>query len=134
MPSAINISLELSRLLVFAGRTATSIRLYSCYAKNHEEFSQQDSLELMLLAEILHYFSALDLQTCAETGNFTVLASTCRRIISQLENLQDANSPAQFSRNTNVSDVSALKERIARLANLPLAIASLKSVIEKCEA
>ncbi|MBP9786778.1 MAG: hypothetical protein KBC72_04230 [Acinetobacter sp.] len=128
----INLTNELSNLLFFTGETATAIRMYSCYAKNPKYFTTQDSLDLMFLSDILHYFSQLHFQIiqCDETGKYSSLIETCKRIISQLNDLTDEKMQAKFSR----SAIATFENpQNASLVDLKLAIASLESIIQKCE-
>lgn len=128
----INLTNELSNLLFFTGETATAIRMYSCYAKSPKEFTPQDSLDLMFLSDVLHYFSQLHFQIiqCAETGKCEALISTCNRIISQIEDFQNEKVQAQFTRN---AIATFQNPQNSRLVDLRLAIESLKAIIEKCE-
>ena len=128
----INLTNELSNLLFFTGETATAIRMYSCYAKSHQEFTRQDSLDLMFLSSALHYFSQLHFAIiqCAETGKCETLVSTCKRIISQIDDFQNAEVQAHESR----SAIATFQNpQILGLVDLNLAIGSLKAIIEKCE-
>lgn len=68
--------------------------------QNPKYFTTQDSLDLMFLSDILHYFSQLHFQIiqCDETGKYSSLIETCKRIISQLNDLTDEKMQAKFSR------------------------------------
>lgn len=128
----INLTNELSNLLFFTGETATAIRMYSCYAKNSKEFTPQDSLDLMFLSDVLHYFSELHFQIIkgVETGEYSSLIETCKRIISQFNDLTDEKIQAKFSR----SAIPTFRNpQNYSLVDLKLAIGTLESIIEKCE-
>lgn len=129
----VNLTNELSNLLFFTGETATAIRMYSCYAKSHTQFTEQDSLDVMFLSDTLHYFSDVhhEIIACTETGRYSPLVSACKRIIGIYEDFQNmANT------NTARSELARLalaNPNNARLVDLSLAIGSLKAIIEKCE-
>lgn len=62
----VNFSAELAKLMIFAGNTATAIRMYSAYSGGSPSKSlgrragpEQESVELMFLADALHHFSRI---------------------------------------------------------------------------
>lgn len=128
----VNLTNELSNLLLFTGRTATAIRMYSCYAKKHALFTEQDSLDVMFLSDALHYFSEIHQQiiACTETGKYSPLVSTCKRIIGIYEDFQNIRLQEQFARSATLTFANPDN---ARFVDLNLAIGSLKAIIEKCE-
>lgn len=62
----IDFSTELAKLMIFTGDTATAIRMYSAYSDGspsdylgRRASPEQESVELMFLADALHHFSRI---------------------------------------------------------------------------
>ena len=86
----------------------------------------------MFLSDVLHYFSELHFQIIkgVETGEYSSLIETCKRIISQFNDLTDEKIQAKFYR----SAIPTFRNpQNYRLVDLKLAIGTLESIIEKCE-
>lgn len=62
----LDFSTELAKLMIFTGETATAIRMYSAYSGgspstylDRRATAEQESVELMFLADALHHFSRI---------------------------------------------------------------------------
>ena len=134
MKNHINLTEELMQLLFFTGETATAIRLYSCYAREfNSEFTAQDSRDLLVLSDTLHYFSSLanSIEISKRNGEYSNLIFQCKKIIdiySKYEKRIDPPNNKKFNLNATFSN-----NHNNSLCDYTVALKALNSIIQKCE-
>lgn len=135
----LNLTNELSDLLLFTGDVACAIRLYTAYTSEIENSIinqsprelERISYDLLYLSDALHYFVQLSckIKDAHEKEDYQGLIYSCNHIISQYENYQDEKMQAKFL--WKATDTFK-RSRNADLVNFDLAINALKSIIAKC--
>ena len=129
--ATIDLTDELNELLFFSGEVASAIRMYSCYARSENEpFSPQDSKDVLVLSDTLHYFGSVASNAikAKKSGDYSALVASCEKVIgifTQYKNKVDLNNSkfnlaATFANETN-----------AALCDYDIAIGALNKILGK---
>lgn len=128
--SSIDLTQELSQLVLFAGDVATVIRMYGCYENSFSQMDKHDNRDAVYLADALHHFRDLGerILSSIKTGCYQDVVFMAEDIIDIYSNTygSDLKADENFSFRFHNPQTS-------KLVDFKLAISALEKIIYKCK-